>query len=407
MAARLAQVEKLNQEQAAKLQKQAVEIAQLRRSKSSADGESLQQLRAERDAFEREVQEMTQFLADYGLTWVGDGPDEDEDLGETGRCDDAGDTACPGADRSRSGSVAEKLGRPPVPDGLQLDIQVLESQVQSLNAMVEKESARIERSRVGGAVRARLVTDDEKILPLTFFRDGLKLGTHAFMAYELGPAQQLIRDILDGYFPLALKDDHPDGVAMKVLDRTAHAFANWLQTQASCDPHLIDSGSRLAPAGVHPLAAGRRLGTGGDSLARLPEKVVRDGRICAVGGRGSASSQGASAPVGDRQASEEVSLLFDDRDLSDPTVRLQVKMEGEERVVLHMEPSQVIGDLEDALVSWRAGRGIAISEEHGRRWQLRTAFPRKVYSDRAQTLEEAGLTPSASLFVGMVEASET
>ena len=34
----------------------------------------------------------------------------------------------------------------------------------------------------------------------------MKLGSHAFMAHELGPAQQLIRDILDGYFPFALKD---------------------------------------------------------------------------------------------------------------------------------------------------------------------------------------------------------
>jgi len=302
MAGRLSQVEKLNQQQATKLAKQSqeldalrTELSQLRQSEGTASGrrgsgESMRSLRAERDAYRRQVEEMTQFLADYGLTWVGDEADEVEDQGESERGDCEGETSsqnteaqhCEGAEKAgrvRSGSVAEKLGRPPVPDGVALDIKVIESRVQSLNAMVEKESARIVSSSVGGVTRARLVADDTQPLPLTFFRDGVKLGDHAFMAYELAPAQQLIRDILDGYFPFALKDDHPDGVAMKVLDRTSHSFTAWLKSHSQSDPDLIDSGSRLAPVGVHAV---RRLPASSDFLSRLPEKVVRDGRICEI-----------------------------------------------------------------------------------------------------------------------------
>jgi len=226
----------------------------------------------------------------------------------------------------------------------------------------------------------------------------VKLGAHAFMAYDLPPAQQLIRDISDVYFPIALKDDHPDGVPMRVLDRTEYAFDTWLQSHAPSDRDLIAAGSRLAPAGVHTL---NRLGNAGDFLSRLPEKIVKDGRICQQGG--SVSSQGACVPLGERDSSEEVSVLHADRAPDAPVARLQVKMEGGERVVLHMEPSHSIGDLEDALASWREGHGLP-DASHGRCLQLRTAFPRKVHSDRSQTLVEAGLTPSASLFVGAAEA---
>lgn len=431
MASRLAQVEKLNQQQAERCAKQSqeldvlhAEIARLRRvgCSTSGRGDNEERLRAERDAYRRQAEEMTQFLADYGLTWVGDGPDDqdEEDQTESDGGEGEGETGAVESEdrqggeqdgRARSGSVAEKLGRPPVPEGVALDIKVMEARVQSLNAMVEKESAHIVRSRVGGMTHARLVADDAQTLPLSFFGDGVKLGSHAFMAYELAPAQQLIRDILDGYFPFALKDHHPDGVAMKVIDRTSYVFSAWLQSHAQIDPDLTDSGSRLVPAGVHAL---RRLGSGAEFLSRLPEKVVRDGRICEIRGPvaqqlgistpGSSSAQDVLASGGD-PSSQEVSMLREDRDDLAPTARLQVKMGGGERVVLHMEASHSIGELEDAVFRWRASCGLP-DFVGGQRLQLRTAFPRKVHHDRSQTLEEAGLVPSAALFVGVVEASD-
>jgi len=422
MASRLAQVEKLNQQQATKLAKQAQELDALRADRAggtsssncSGRAESMQELRAQRDAYRLEVEEMKQFLADYGLTWVGDDDEEepDESDKEVVEAGDAQSRERQGADnpgRARSGSIAEKLGRPPAPDGVQLDIKVIESRVQSLNAMVEKESAHIVSSRVGGVMRARLVADDTPASPLTFFRDGVKLGSRAFMAFELAPAQQLIRDILDGYFPFALKDDHPDGVEMKVLDRTPYTFTDWLKTHAQSDPDLTDAGCRLAPVGVHSL---RRVSAAEGFLARLPEKVVRDGRICEVRGpiarqmAGNSSTRDESAPVGERDAGEEVSLLLVGREASAQAARLQVKVEGGERVVFHMETSHCIGDLEDALAKWRASHSLPDAGTGGRRFELRTAFPRKAYSDRSQTLEEAGLVPSATLFVGLVEWDE-
>jgi hypothetical protein len=262
--------------------------------------------------------------------------------------------------------------------------------------MVQKESARIVSSRVGGAVHARLVPDDAPEIPITFFKDGVKLGTHSFLAYNAAPAQQLIQDVMDGYFPFALKDDHPDGVDMKVIDRTCFSFSDWLERHALGDPDLTDGGGRLLPAGGHILGS-RQQGGVTSSGHKVFGSYAKNSGNC--------SSRGASAPAAPRDASE-VSLLEASRDPAAPIARLQVKMEDGERVVFQMEAFHSVGDLQDAVDRWRVEHGF---QDHGseiRRFQLRTAFPPKVYADREQTLQEASLAPSATLFLGIGEPCE-
>ncbi|CAK0888710.1 unnamed protein product, partial [Prorocentrum cordatum] len=84
-----------------------------------------------------------------------------------------------------------------------------------LNATVEAAATRVVRERVGGGVQARLVPGGEEALPLVFFGDGVKLGKEPFRPYGQREAQQLLDDIMDGFFPYALKDDHPGGVVLK------------------------------------------------------------------------------------------------------------------------------------------------------------------------------------------------
>lgn len=467
MASRLAQVERLNQHQATKIARQSQEIDALRaelarlgqpaadvgtmddregeagtggassaRMRTKLSTEEVQKLRDECDHYKQQAEDMTKFLADYGLTWVGEGDSDEGDGAASSRLPaSAGEvmvvspkgSGFPSAESSPehvqfgSGNgqrldgvtVAESLCRPPPPDGISIDIQVMESRMASLNTMVEKGAARIVSNCVGGAVHARLLADDTPPLPLTFFRDGVKLGDHAFQPYDTRSAQHLIRDILDGYFPYALKDEHPDGVGMKVVDRTGHAFQTWLHMHADDDMELLDGGDRLA------LAAGRVLrkpcpaksaGSGGGQcdanaerfLAKLPKTVIRNGKITEVRapiaqqlGRGSAGARGVSAPApapaADRQQSE-VSLLDATRDAAAPCARLQVKLESGQRVVLVMEPAHSVGALEDALDRWREGHGMASVAASGKCCSLRTAFPPKTYTDKAQSLQDAGLS---------------
>jgi hypothetical protein len=51
-------------------------------------------------------------------------------------------------------------------------------------------------------------------------------------------AQALLTDLMDGFFPYDLKDEYPDGVPLKVVDRTAEKFV-----VGSAPLHGVDSGT--------------------------------------------------------------------------------------------------------------------------------------------------------------------
>lgn len=377
MQARLSHVERLNQHQAAKLAKLSQEVDALRAENSilrqsvleadpevsdaeDGDGdEDLHTLRRERDQYREQVLAMTKFLHDYGLTWVGDKEQEEE----TAQLNE---------------SLAEKLSRP---TSAQVDVQVMCARVEELNALVRQEGAKVVSNRVGGAIHARLATDQAP-LPLSFFQDGVKLGRCNFQPFGSRAAQQLLQDILDGYFPYELKEEYPDGVMLKVVDRVAVTFAVWQKEYASADPDLDARGDRLA-------MGGRVLNA---PTVTSSEKVLRAGQICEArpSDRGSAAARGASVPPAD-----EVSLLSRDRDPDQPFARLLVRLDQGLRVVFCLELQQLVGDLEDAVDRWCAEQSLpGLKGCH-----LRTAFPPQTHADRDQAICDAGLAPSATLFV--------
>merc|ERR1712151_1178507 len=89
--------------------------------------------------------------------------------------------------------------------------------------------------RCGNIVRLSV---EELRLPVTFFADGLKLADHAFIPYNLRPAQQALKDILDGNFPCALQKEYPDGAHLRAVNRTSCTFAAWLRNGAADDLEL-------------------------------------------------------------------------------------------------------------------------------------------------------------------------
>jgi hypothetical protein len=225
-----------------------------------------------------------------------------------------------------------------------VNIQVIRSRIECLNTLAEDEAPR--------PCAGRLSTELDS-LPVTFFRDGVKVGDRAFTPYNLRPAQELIKDILDGYFPRALRESHPNGATLHVVDRTGNGFADWFRDFARDDPELADGGERLRPrCGRTVCAPGDAKGAGERLVSKLPERVVtKSGQVCDVRGAiakrlgvaCATSGNGKGALPGNSDASEEVSLLDTGRDSSAPSARLQVKLEGGQRVKLCMEPHATIG----------------------------------------------------------------
>lgn len=415
MAARLAQVEQLNKHQTTKLAEQEQEIVALRQELEEARcSASTPSAGCPRDnsgscahcaKLKQQIDDMTKFLASYGLTWVA-ASNLDENDPQVIEGDDT---------HQENDPLARKYGRPAsAPNGVAVDIDVLKARAESLNAMLEQDAPKVCASRAGGAFNACLVANAPLPVPISFFRDGIKLSDHAFRRYDLPSAQSIIKDVLDGYFPNVLADEHPDGVPLKVIDRTGNMFRPWLKNLARNDPDLTNGGDSLRPK-----CGGQPMKTPGDDqsplerfVAKLPERVVRAGQLCPVRsniaaqwgvGSGSAAARCASEPPGSssQYSGNEVSLLEGGRAEGAPVARLQVKLEGGQNLVICMEPHATIGGLLDALATWRSKHKIPKAGVDGRQCCLRSAFPPCTYTDHEQTLEAAGLMPSAKLFVSI------
>lgn len=363
------------------------------------EARSLARAREQRDQLRSRFLEMTKFLEDYGLSWVGDHVDGDDDDEERDDADEVRPPLPAGGGRDDV-TVASCGSAPssPARQGLTVNVHVMAARVAALNRTVERVGARVVHERKGGAVHARLVADDALPVPMSFFKDGVKLGECEFQEYHLPAAQQLIQDVSDTYFPYVLKDAYPDGVVLQVVDRTELDFAEWRAGPAADDPELTAGGDRLAPRGGRVVRAQGAPSAGSPGKARGP---AAKGFERPAGWSGSAGHRGVSAPVRQRAALSEISLLEEGRDAEAPIVRLQLKLHGGERVLFLMEPSQTVGRLEDALEAWHEEHGGSLLPE-GIRGHLRSAFPPRAYTDRSQTVADAGLAPSATLFVGAV-----
>jgi len=266
---------------------------------------------------------------------------------------------------SKSGAASDACGA----GGMAVDIRVIQARVEGLNAMIEQEGRPIVSNAlpIAAAVQARFGGEETSVpLPLSFFSDGIKLSDRAFLPYDQRPAQDLLRDILDGCFPRCLQEDYPNGATMQVVDRVGHQFANWLRDCARDDPELADGGERLRPgAGVAVHAPSEAKSAAERLLAKMPERVLRNGHVCEVRGPLAAklgvatAAASSSAPATGHKAGDEMLLLDAGRDEASPIARLQVKLEGGQRVTLCMEPTATIGALWAALERWRAEHGVA------------------------------------------------
>lgn len=386
MATRLLKAEQLNQQLAAQLAERSRENLALRAENEAlrqwnpeADGNAVEALlRKECEDLRSQVQQMTQLMNEFGLRSPLDPPGDPER----------------GQLRSRDGSETS--------EGMTVDIHVISDRLQELNEKLETNVTSLALQRGGGSHIARLPTE-EQWLPVIFFSDGLKLADHAFIPYNLRPAQQVLKDILDVSFPRALRSEFPSGAHLRAVNRTSSTFAAWLRNGGKDDVELADGGDRLRPSVGHAVQKDLR-SVGDRFVAKLPERVIRQGRVCniraavakQIGVPPAISASGSSNSAG---KSDEVSLLDPSRHSSAPFARLQVKLEAGQRVLLCMEPHATVGALWDALIKWQMANGIPRSGADGRHCSLRSAFPPRVYTDLKLTLEMAGLTPSATLFV--------
>lgn len=182
---------------------------------------------------------MEVFLANYGLKWVGNGPSGDLDV----------DTLMQDVGGSKP---SYRYNLPS-----EIDITVIERRVQELNFIAEKDSA---RWVADGAIHKFKALES---VPIFLYKNGLILKGFPFKPYSSNQAQSLLSDILDGYFPFDLKHKYPDGVPLRVVDKTSELYKPGQKLGGLDDPST----------GVMSKE---------EFLNKLPASVIKDGNIIPV-----------------------------------------------------------------------------------------------------------------------------
>jgi hypothetical protein len=305
-------------------------------------------LELENDRLRAELDEMTQFLSDYGLRWVGS---------------------------RRRPSVADKdaAQHAPAQSGPPVDMARVREAVDELNAIAgDGSSTIIGSARLGG--RGAVVGYIEALapLPLLFWADGLQVGDHPVRPYADAEVCAFLSDLCDGYFPYEMRFAFPEGTRFELRERLSQrsdaqggAVHEWGQgrlIKALEDAAPVRSAEAVAV--VDP---------------RVELRAASAHRRPVVDGLGGASRTRAS-------------------------VLLQIRSDnGEPLCQLCLAAETTIAELRAELV-----RRGTVAADGWRSLELRTSFPRRAYGRACdgESLEQVGFAPTATLHLHRLLAPE-
>ena len=207
MMSRLTALEKVNRSLKQEIKEKSIKIDSLEkendRLKATANLSYLQkysELEVDRNKYKKMTEDMTQFLSDYGLKWVG----------YEGKAEGEFDSEAIHQELNYKGPMYRN-NLPP-----EIDTDVLSRRIEELNFIAEKSKV------VNAAGVNKFQKHDE--FPIWFYKNGLILKGFPFYPYYSKEAQSVLSDILDGYFPYDLKKKYPEGVPLKPIDRVNEVY---------------------------------------------------------------------------------------------------------------------------------------------------------------------------------------
>lgn len=352
---------------------------------ASGLAERVSELRAENARLARQIGAMEAFLNDYGMVWVGEDSGDEAD-------DDAQASAPPVAAQQHQHQHMRET------------VPVLQARIAELNAIAGDGISSVTHDARGAA---RL--EAPRALVLTVFANGFTLDSapERFRSLAGEPAAvQFLADILDGYFPSELRAQHPAGVPFALVDRSSEWRESGVAAFAGPGRTLDGRVAVLPQASADGVAPVRR--TVADFLAALPASVVRGGVLVPVRSDvasllGAAGESACATAAGTTvvAVTETLSQLAAEsggaarprtpRDVAS----LHVRFAGHATLLLKLRYGDTLADVCRFVASHLGGLAR-------QRFEVRSNFPARVFTDDSQTLADAGLVPNATLHVRVI-----
>ncbi|XP_043972393.1 UBX domain-containing protein 11 [Gambusia affinis] len=342
------------------------------RSKEEPEGtpclSSRYELKKRCQMLQNKVQDMENFLGDYGLIWVGD------------------------EDTSNSEESPQNTNSGLSPNGgFQMNFDLVLRRIRELNVLAGEGESFVQTTGTG----AKLAKKDP--IQLKLYRNGIVMFDGPFRSYQEHSTQQCMQDLMDGYFPSELQQRFPDGVPFEVHDRRDEEFMARMpwhtfpgDGQAVCGKESTNS------VGFDPE---RRLTTD-QFLNKLPKVVVKAGNVFNIRDSLRRTLQGLSdAPSSSSeilidtpalQAMMERTQKINSGKAAQAAVTLKLKSEdGNLTYVMKMSLSETVGQLRGYLDKHRGAVHPG--------YDIISAYPPCSFSDDNRTLQSCGLSGNVTL----------
>jgi len=354
------------------------------------------------------VREMEKFLADYGLTWVGE--TDPACSSETAALPAEDPSASPSEEWVPGASVASPTSpvtSPPKendPSIFEFDMKVLQARLAELNVVAGEGTCDVQKNKQG---EFKLMKRDP--IELNFWKNGFQMDGAPLRSYTVPMNRAFVQDILDGYFPYELKEKYPDGIPFTVIDSTFEKHHRPFSQAGRGRQLSKDNGGKVGQSIADVSAPDAKTkakeeehGDADKFLAKLPKNVIRNGKIIPV-------RAGVEDMVKPAQDKNEVKVVHIDAVEDDSAGRgegvkekiatLQVKSTDMQRTfVMRFPYSTTI-----AQVLCQLGKQGEIPAQCDKddgvlpQYHLQTTFPKKTLDDTSVTLESAGLVPNCAL----------
>ncbi len=333
--------------------------------KQAKELEQTRVLRQENEALRRQLAEMETFLNDYGLMWIGSPADAEAQEEEQEAEEEEQVVQAP----------PQALAGPPVP------VRVLQARVAELNALAGDESELVRLPDGKTTLRNKVS------VCVSVYADGFRVDKGPLRSYQHESSQRFFCDLADGFFPWEFQERYPNGVHLDLEDLTD-------QQGAAAPSEAFTGRGRVLGSNVRSLSRTPEAEqSAAELLAKLPERVVRGARVVEIR-KEVAGMLGAGGGVGVCSGNQgpivvETDALhaLEDGRAADVTT-LRIRHGSGPVMVVKMRHTDTIGALRVALKP---------HVHPGQAYELRTAFPARAYADDAESMQDAGLTPNATL----------
>eukprot|EP00344_Euplotes_crassus_P008057 CAMPEP_0196998096 /NCGR_PEP_ID=MMETSP1380-20130617/3562_1 /TAXON_ID=5936 /ORGANISM="Euplotes crassus, Strain CT5" /LENGTH=468 /DNA_ID=CAMNT_0042414541 /DNA_START=8 /DNA_END=1414 /DNA_ORIENTATION=+ len=378
MMSRLTALEKVNRSLKKEIQEKSIRIENLEKENERLESSSNKdyykkhlELEGERNRYKKQCEEMTVFLEDYGLKWVGNDSKDVE-----GKFD--------------SDAIHKELAHqaPNYRNSLpsEIDTEILSRRIEELNFIAEKNKL----VETDGAFKFK--KHDE--FPIWFFKNGLVLRGFPFYPYYSKEAQSVLSDILDGYFPYDLKKLYPEGVPLKPIDRVGEVYNPNEEKKEKQYKQVQDFDSE-------PVTSISKK----EFLDRFPKNVIKNGKIIPIRDelekkfketkKLDLSKLNTNEPIEIEThviESETDGVEYDKSEI----VSLRIRTEtGKRNLLLKLLVTDTMNIIYEYIQPYL--------EDGTSKVEIRSNFPRKTYEkEGAENLKQLGLFPSAALVIHKV-----